>query len=561
MTHTVLTPQVLDVAISFMEGLDCPRSLTVAILLRHEMWDELTQLSVNPLCYSDSLTYLRDAAATEFFRKYREFPLDLDLEALAFEKWLWAEKECFKTNRRLYTLLDTGSHGGALFNEAVADFVSRVRKNVEWLLGDKPPEVFEGAFGPGATVSDTSDRTTVPHKMSSVPTLTPSAAFYLIPWTGTKWASATARIWDGVSFVKGNTFFTVDKTARTRRCCAKEPSLNSFYQLGLGRVMRKRLKDRGFDLDNGQNVHRQVACLASKTGEFCTIDLSSASDTVSTSLVELVVPHKWREAMNDLRSSHTKVKGKWYRLEKFSSMGNGFTFELETTLFAAICMAVLGDRALPGHNVFVYGDDIIVPNESYGDVISALKFFGFTPNPEKCYNSGYFRESCGGDFFNGVAVRPFYQKESIDEPQHAISMANGIRRLARENGHADFCWPALRRSWFRCLDLLPVAIRRCRGPEGLGDIVVHDDEERWDTRWRSSIRWVRVYRPAKFRRVSFDRFGPSVQLAAALYGVSLWPEKQYGRVSRRVFPEGQDGRMVTPRNAVLGYKVGWTPYS
>lgn len=317
--------------------------------------------------------------------------------------------------------------------------------------------------------------------------------------------------------------------------------------------MRSRLANRGIDLDNGQNVHRLVACAASKSGDFATIDLSSASDCVSTNLVKLVTPSRWYTDLSALRSPMTKVKGKWYHLEKFSSMGNGYTFELETTIFTAIAMSISKDL-IPGKNLFVYGDDIIVPSQFSADVIAALRFCGFTTNSRKTFVQGPFRESCGGDFFDGKAVRPYQLKEDPDEPQKLIAFANGIRRLASQAGFSPVRSSSLRRAWFRCLDLLPAPIRRCRGPEALGDVVIHDAEERWQVRWRGSIRYVRVYRPATYRKVRWSGFPYGVQFAAALYGVSL-TDKSRGPIP----PESK--RYIIPRDSVIGYKVGWSPFS
>lgn len=557
-----MTQDEQEVALTLMEGLDSAQSLSVAIMLRSKEWDQITRHVTEPRHYIDATTYLRNAAATSFLRK-----LDADvgnsemLEAATLKKWLWAEQQCFKTNQRLNQFLDCGPFYGPTCEPWLIEFLDSLRKNVELLIGQAPPSIFDGKFGPGATVSDSSLQTTVCHKMSSTPTFTPNAVFHLVPWTGTKWAVAYALNSEKLPcMVRGNTYFTAPKDSTARRPCGKEPSINGFYQLGLGRVMRERLKRQGIDLDNGQSVHRQVACIASLRGSdgSGTLDLTSASDCEAYALVRLALPPKWFDVLDQLRSPMTEVNGKWFRLEKFSSMGNGFTFELETVLFTAIAMTVM-NKGKPCERVpcelTVYGDDIICPSSEFENIVSALKYFGFTPNLSKSFNDGYFRESCGGDFFNGVAVRPYFMKELLHEPQQIISAANGIRRMALQNGHPPDLWHDLRRTWFKLLDLLPVSIRSCRGPEGLGDLVIHDDESRWNARWRSSgIRYLKCYRPARYRGVKFERFSPEVQIAAALYGVSL---RQLGRVT----DPARDQRSLIPRDGVIGYKVGWVPFS
>jgi hypothetical protein len=521
----------------------------VSLLIRHNEWDQLFSLKCDPGFYSSAEEYRAANCATEFLRKLDCPELtELDLEAITLEKWWWAEKECFKTNKRINEIVDFGTLLGVPVRYEILKFFEDLRKNLLSLIGSGPRHESIGRFGPGATVSDRSRRVTVADKMTSVPTLTTSAWPYLIPWTGTKWATACAGRGDEPRFVKGNHFFTVPKSATSRRSCGKEPSLNVFYQLGLGQDLRQRLKRQGIDLDDGQNVHRRVACDASRDARFCTIDLSSASDTLCDALVRVALPRRWHSALNDLRSPFTRVLGKWVKLEKFSSMGNGYTFELETAVFSAICMTV-APRLIPGVDLFVYGDDIIVPSEFSEDVLSALRFCGFTPNRAKTFTEGAFRESCGGDFFDGEPVRAYYLKELPHEPQHFISLANGLNRVLESFPKDSPRRAGLRRAWFRVLDTLPVHIRRCRGPQVLGDIVIHDHEERWSYRWRSSgIRWIRVYRPARFRGPRFKKFDRDVQLASAVYGI-------------RLRQSGSDGEFIVARDGVTGYKVGWAAYS
>jgi hypothetical protein len=238
-------------------------------------------------------------------------------------------------------------------------------------------------------------------------------------------------------------------------------------------------------------------------------------------------------------------------------MGNGFTFELETVIFISVIAAVMqetGVEPLLGENLYVFGDDIIFPTECASDVNAALKFLGMTVNETKSFVSGNFRESCGGDYFSGMDVRPFFLKELPSEPQDFIAIANGIRRLGSKNPQGLFLVNRYRRAWFRILDAIPSAIRRCRGPETLGDLVIHDEVARWSTRWRSSIRYIRVWRPARFRKVPWRHFRPEVILASALYGVQSGDSFREKR-------EPFDSLGVTPRDAVMGYKLGWTPSS
>lgn len=551
-----LSPEVKSVALKLFEGLSCPRALTVAILLRHGEWDQLAGLAIRPSDYCNSEQYWAANAATEFLRKCRDLPTSFDLEAKARESFYAAEAQCFKTNERLSPLLFNSVPDGC--DEALLDFVDVVRKKMIELIGHGPEGHEHMRFGPGATMSDKSVETTVPDKLSSCPTITPNAWPLLSSWRMTAWYRSRKRsgIGEELEIVRGNSFFTVPKSATSLRGCAKEPSLNGSYQLAVGASLKRRiLKLTGVKLKDAQSVHQQVAAKSSKDDLTVTIDLSSASDTVCYNLVKLVTPYRWFKVFDTLRSPTTEVEGRVVHLEKFSSMGNGFTFELETVIFASLLLA-LSEDLVYGKNLHVFGDDIIIPKEHSASAVAVLKYFGFTLNLKKSFLEGPFKESCGGDYYDGVGVRAYYLEECPCEPQQYIAMANGIRRLAREEPKPGCRWDLVRNAWLRCLDFLPSDIRRCRGPKDLGDLVVEDDEKHWQYRWRANgIRYVRVYRPCSYRVARWEGFGYSVQWAAALYlaGTSSDP---MGSAPVRNF----DGSL-TLRNGVSGYKLGWLAFS
>lgn len=539
-----------------------PRALTVFLLHKHAEWDQLVSLECDPAHYFDADSYRNDVAVTDFLRKADFLPTTFDRRAAAVENFWTAEKQCCATALRLFPL-----HHNMLsehVSEAHYAFLRILRKKVKWLMGPAPAiDSLIGRFGPGSSYADKGDRNLVPDKLSSVPTLTTGAARFLSPWFETHWGR-NIRAFDRLYLfdpVRGNRFTTVPKDAKKDRGIAVEPSINGFYQLGLGRCIRMRLKHLGLDLERAQTVHRQLACEASSKGHLCTVDLSNASDTISHSFVKLVVPEDWFELLAACRSPFTCLNKKWVRLEKFSSMGNGYTFELETVLFLALalsCMEIGKIHYEIGVNVTAYGDDIIAPSEVSRLLIASLKFFGFTPNMKKTFTTGPFRESCGGDFFNGSYVRPFFLKELPDEPQKIISMANGIRRLATQDGRFDRLDPHYIHCWFRCLDAIPSHLR-LYGPIELGDLVVHEDRSRWKMKTRNSIHYVRVYRPARFKKIPYERWDADTVYACATYG------SESGSQSRSVTYKGDKSLLtpqgVIPRDSVLGYKVGWVPFS
>jgi hypothetical protein len=542
-----------------LEDLGTPVALSVAVMLRNGLWDEISAVRLDPRSYIDSETFLKDAASVAILQKLKELPTSHDRRAKAIEKWWEGERQCFRSNERLTRYLPENRLSGDQ-EPGVASLFDAARKIILSWIGTSPPGSHfcalpserggrrqpVGRFGPGSTYSDRGRYITVPDKMSSDPTLTRGAIWYLPQWYGTQWGASFAQRSGKLSFVPGNRFATVPKNAKTDRSIAAEPAINVFYQLMLGKELRSKLRmNAGWDLDRAQDIHRQVACESSLSREFATLDLSNASDTVARNLVRLLLPHGWFDALNDLRSPKTLIDKKWVVLEKFSSMGNGFTFELETLIFAALACATVqktGGAGVLGKDVYVFGDDIIVPTRSVRYLRPVLEFSGFTLNEEKSFfGDEPFRESCGGDYFAGKPVRPFYLKDLPCGPQDYIAFANGLNALSERLALAGFS--LRRRAWFAVLDSLPSRVRVCRGPTVLGDICIHDREESWQTRWRSSIRHIRVFRPWKHKVVSFNLFEPQVVLACATYGTGSY----------------RNG--VIPRDAVQSYKVGWVPAS
>lgn len=562
-----LPMSVVESTLRICEGAATPRAVGVAILLRYGEWDQLVSLRVDPRRYDNAESYYRDAVVSDLLRKIRGVPTTIDLHAEAVKSFYESEAQCYRSNERLSPYLEGASH--PLVDERISCIIRETRKKVVSILG-RPVKTIQGRFGPGATYADKGKKTTVAHKMSSNPTMTSRAWPYLFDWASTQWASALcAREGGSLTTVRGNRFTSVPKDSTKNRGICIEPSINIYYQLGLGQLMKKRLRSSGIELAvespsslpdrlsdvltfssvDGQRIHSRKAKEASITGDFATIDLSSASDTVCSNLVRLLLPTDWFDLLNDLRSPFTLIEGKWVRLEKFSSMGNGYTFELETLIFLSLIMGLASSRGLDlemGKDVLVYGDDIIVPSYLAEDTLAMLRFFGFTPNERKTFINGHFRESCGGDFFKGEDVRPYFLEEIPCEPQELMAFANGINRLRNRDFISHRFRDHLRRAWFCVLDAIPSHIRRCRGPDYLGDIVIHDSPERWSFSKPAEfpqMKMIRVYRPARFRRVPWDHIPGHVHLACATLG--------YG-----------DGALgVTPRDAVIGHKVGWVSVS
>lgn len=128
-------------------------------------------------------------------------------------------------------------------------------------------------------------------------------------------------------------------------------------------------------------------------------------------------------------------------LNMISTMGNGYTFPLETLLFAAVVSAAAKVSSVPllyphGNrlgNFAVFGDDIIVPPEMVRNVLHLLSLLGFKTNEQKTFVEGPFRESCGRDFYSGHDVRGVYIK-SLRTMQDRYVAINGLNLWSAKTG-------------------------------------------------------------------------------------------------------------------------------
>lgn len=225
---------------------------------------------------------------------------------------------------------------------------------------------------------------------------------------------------------------TVPKTQATPRIIAIEPSSVQYAQQGLKREMyegigRNRFLSRILGFQN-QERNRAMAREASITGAFATLDLSEASDRIHWFLVYRMFrryPHLW-EFVWAVRSARADVSGHGViPLQKYASMGSALTFPIEAMVFTTLAACGMNEgRAKPflaRHLVgllSVYGDDIIVPVDKTDAVIDWLEHFGARVNRRKSFWTGYFRESCGAEFYRGTDVSVVRSKHELPSSRH-----------------------------------------------------------------------------------------------------------------------------------------------
>lgn len=416
-------------------------------MLPEDFTNQLIQM-VEALPDCRAVTHLKSQWLTKFVSSDTK-PAS-DRRDAAIEKWLLTESRNAETNDRIVNMHEEFN---ILPRVTWSKFVAKARDIVNSLLGDTIPEdALIGGFSGGASTSKRRTESQPASKYFGKADITADAMPSFIS------ALELCPGWDllrnnlEVRIVRGNILFTVPKNADIDRCAAKEPDLNMFLQKGAGSFIRSKLKQVGIDL-NDQSRNRNLARLGSRTGDLCTLDLSSASDSISYAIVEALLPDLWFSHLNSIRSPITVIDGVEHCNEMFSSMGNGFTFELETLVFYSLVRTVAYFRGVSGI-ISVYGDDIICPSVIAEDVMFVFSQVGFTVNPEKSFWTGSFRESCGGHYNDGYDITPFYLREPVTRLTHLIRLGNQIRRWA---GHCDWSLldPSVEHIWLFIRDRVP----------------------------------------------------------------------------------------------------------
>jgi len=235
------------------------------------------------------------------------------------------------------------------------------------------------------------------------------------------------------STVRGSRLSIVPKNDETGRATCTEPSINMLFQLGIGKLLERRLKKvYNIDLKDQPFKNQRLAQLGSMSDTFGTIDLKSASDSISLELLNNICPSDMVRFLTVYRSPEVNIPGLGFiTLPIISTMGNGYTFPLQTIIFASIVHAVydlLGIR-LQRHGAYnfgVFGDDIIVTKRAYPVVVKTLEMYGFVVNKDKSFYEGPFRESCGADYYLGSLVRGVYLKrfDTMQDVYVAINTLN-----------------------------------------------------------------------------------------------------------------------------------------
>ena len=372
----------------------------------------------------------------------------------AIEKWLASEVLNQSTNMRLmfhsdedFLFLD-----GRGFPVCGTELLGTARRIISETIGETIPWTdLRGSFSGGASTSMRRGLGMVARKYQEGSDITESAIRHFL-------RLSKSDVWAPRDFnlVGGNVMFTVPKTSLIDRCACKEPDYNMYIQKAIGDYIRRRLRMSGIDL-NDQTRNQELARRGSLYNDLATIDLSSASDSVTVQLVMLLLPTEWFDFMDDVRSPVTYIDGQPHENAMFSSMGNAFTFELESLIFWALARACAYLTQTRG-TISVYGDDIICPSGLRDSLLPTLEYCGFRTNLKKTFFEGPFRESCGKHWYSGREVTPFYVKKVPSNVSDWCHLLNSLRRWTVDMS-IGMCDPTYFDLWAVFADLIPEPVK------------------------------------------------------------------------------------------------------
>jgi len=221
----------------------------------------------------------------------------------------------------------------------------------------------------------------------------------------------------------------VPKTLKGPRIIAIEPCCMQYTQQAIRRELYARIESSriagGHVSFTDQTINRKLALIASSDRRFSTIDMSEASDRVPHALAMRMFDSNpfLRGAIIASRSTHAKLPNGAIigPLRKFASMGSALCFPIEAMYFYTSCVvALLEIRNLPvnyencyrvSRDVYVYGDDLIIPSDETEAVLGYLQKYNCKVNVHKTFYRGFFRESCGMDAYQGYDVTPVYVRQ------------------------------------------------------------------------------------------------------------------------------------------------------
>lgn len=225
---------------------------------------------------------------------------------------------------------------------------------------------------------------------------------------------------------------------KPRGICIEENEMQ-FFQQGWKRLLYSHLEKhpwtRGRINFTLQEINQLLALESSLDQTYGTIDMSEGSDRHARELVFRLTWDTVLEAPLDALSTRLiqLPDGDIMPVHKFAPMGSGVCFPIMALVHWALIVSIIQlstieDSFNLSKEVYVYGDDIIIPSQTVEAVYTYLPLFGMKINTDKSFYKGFFRESCGIHAYYGVDVTPVYVNH-VPEKHQAKSDTNVLLSL------------------------------------------------------------------------------------------------------------------------------------
>jgi len=387
----------------------------------------------------------------------------IDRWSLTKEKWFKTEERSRKLNQKFQAL-----HNRRVRGVKPLPFPRELYRFYEGLLhvlGEAPPidDILEEAhYGPGSTISIRGREVHYARKLEAeecVPSAVDLAARSLLHDKAV-WAhigldptySHVESAQEGfvrvmrerlqAKCVVHDRLMFIHKNIDSLRSIGAQPTCSGMLQLGVHSVVAPMLKTIGVDLAD-QSWNQEMAKRGSLAWEsenpICTLDKTDASNLQVKNLIVFLYPPAWAKLLMRIRTpgyeAPPEFGGGTFDYEMYAGMGNGTTFVVETLTFWAAAYATSEyatvEEFVKSKEFAVYGDDVALPRSHATRYMRFAQFLGFRFNMKKTFLDGPFRESCGADFYAGVAVRP----ATVDSETGILTMQDliGIHNTLADN--------------------------------------------------------------------------------------------------------------------------------
>jgi hypothetical protein len=170
-----------------------------------------------------------------------------------------------------------------------------------------------------------------------------------------------------------------------------------------------------------QEPNRVAALLGSCGTPYATVDMSSASDSISRNLVYRLMPTECSDIIRPYMEEYISAVMDDGTLRvatcnMFGTSGNPVTFVSESTFFLAAALTAsriyrlgyngrITPKLLDPH---IFGDDAVVDARVVDIYIDILTQLGCFVNNSKTFTTGLYKESCGEEYYGGLNVSSRY---------------------------------------------------------------------------------------------------------------------------------------------------------